>query len=187
MKLREMRWEQVLGFVALLEAFVSLAWAQENREGALASSIRGAQGGSIAPSQPQGSQPQGEEVPWSQARDVAQPAFLELAGRRVQDDRPPPNPEQVTALIELEKEVGRFSKAGNAYRASVVSILRREYERRRRERVQGYARQIKEEERLQAEALNKAIELFERFIQRYPSDPTYTPDAMFRLGELYYE
>ncbi|MDW8246604.1 MAG: tetratricopeptide repeat protein [Sandaracinaceae bacterium] len=187
MTLRGIKWEQVLGFVALLEVFASLAWAQENdKGGALASGIGESQGDSSAPSQPQGSQPQGD-VPWSQTRDVAQPAFLELAGRRVQGDRPPPSPEQVTALVELEKEVSRFSKAGNAYRASVVSILRREYERRRRERGQGYARQIKEEERLQAEALNKAIELFERFIQRYPSDPTYTPDAMFRLGELYYE
>jgi tetratricopeptide (TPR) repeat protein len=32
-----------------------------------------------------------------------------------------------------------------------------------------------------------AIALFEMFIENYPNDPTYTPDAMFRLGELYFE
>ncbi len=69
----------------------------------------------------------------------------------------------------------------------MLSIVRREYLRQRRARNQGYARQIREEERLQNEARERAIRLFERFIRRYPDDPTYTPDAMFRLGELYFE
>ncbi|MBZ0119476.1 MAG: tetratricopeptide repeat protein, partial [Sandaracinaceae bacterium] len=81
----------------------------------------------------------------------------------------------------------RFTRTGLAYRDSVNSILRREYTRRRRESEAGYARQIREEERLQNEARDRAIRLFEAFIRRYPNDPTYTPDAMFRLGELYYE
>ncbi|MCB9524994.1 MAG: tetratricopeptide repeat protein [Myxococcales bacterium] len=32
-----------------------------------------------------------------------------------------------------------------------------------------------------------AIERFERFISRYPDDPRYTPDALFRLAELHFE
>ncbi|MBC7171026.1 MAG: tetratricopeptide repeat protein, partial [Polyangiaceae bacterium] len=38
-----------------------------------------------------------------------------------------------------------------------------------------------------AEARGDAVARLERFLARYPSDPEYTPDAMFRLGELYYE
>jgi len=126
-------------------------------------------------------------VPWAGTTDVARPSFLDTTDRRLRDDRPPPTPEQVRALRELEAEVGRFTKAGSSYREAVHSILRREYLQRRRERERGYGRQIQEEERLLNEARERAIRLFERFIQRYPDDPTYTPDAMFRLGELYYE
>lgn len=125
--------------------------------------------------------------PWAEATDVPNPAFLDTTDRRIGDERPPPSPEQVAALLEMEAEAGRFTQVGGAYRSSVNSILQREYHRRRRERQAGYARQIREEERLQNEARERAIRLFEAFVARYPHDPTYTPDAMFRLGELYYE
>ena len=125
--------------------------------------------------------------PWANTTDVPNPAFLDTTDRRIIDDRPPPSPEQIAALLEMEAEVARFTQTGTAYRDSVNSILQREYQRRRRERQAGYARQIREEERLTNEARDRAIRLFEAFIRRYPNDPTYTPDAMFRLGELYYE
>lgn len=128
-----------------------------------------------------------EPPPWANIADVPNPAFLDTTDRRITDDRPPPTPEQVAALREMEAEVDRFAQTARAYRDAVNSILSREYHRRRRERQAGYARQIREEERLQNEARDRAIALFEAFIRRYPNDPTYTPDAMFRLGELYYE
>jgi tetratricopeptide (TPR) repeat protein len=125
--------------------------------------------------------------PWAGTVDVRPPTFLDTTDRRIRDDRPPPSPEQIAALREMEAEVDRFSQAGHSYRGAIVSILQREYGQRRRDREQGYSRQIREEERLQNDARDAAIRAFERFIRRYPSDPTYTPDAMFRLGELYYE
>ncbi|MBN8613122.1 MAG: tetratricopeptide repeat protein [Deltaproteobacteria bacterium] len=125
--------------------------------------------------------------PWSGTQDVRPPAFLDTTDRRIRDDRPPPTEEQVAALREMEAEVDRFTQSGHSYRSAIVSILRREYGQRRRDREQGYSRQIREEERLQNDAREAAIRAFERFIRRYPNDPTYTADAMFRLGELYYE
>lgn len=125
--------------------------------------------------------------PWADARDVPNPAFLDTTDRRTGDGRPPPSADQVAALLEMEAEVDRFTRAGSAYRDAVNGVLFREYQRRRRERQAGYARQVREEERLQNEARDRAIALFEAFIRRYPTDPTYTSDAMFRLGELYYE
>jgi len=125
--------------------------------------------------------------PWAGAVDVRPPAFLDTTDRRIRDDRPPPSAEQVAALREMEAEVDRFSQSGRSYRSAIVSILRREYAQRRRDREQGYSRQIREEERLQNDAREAAIRAFERFIRRYPTDATYTADAMFRLGELYYE
>jgi tetratricopeptide (TPR) repeat protein len=129
----------------------------------------------------------GEADPWAGTTDVRPPAFLDTTDRRIRDDRPPPTAEQVVALHEMEAEVDRFTKSGQSYRSAIVSILRREYAQRRRDREQGYSRQIREEERLQNDAREAAIRAFERFIRRYPDDPTYTADAMFRLGELYYE
>ncbi len=138
--------------------------------------------------------PQDGTVPWAGATDVQSgtsapppPSFLDTTDRRIEDDRPPPSPPQVAALREMEAEVDRFSKIGRSYRDTVISIVRREYLSQRRARDQSYARQIAEEERLQNEARERAIRLFEQFIRRYPDDPTYTPDAMFRLGELYFE
>ncbi|MCB9612587.1 MAG: tetratricopeptide repeat protein [Sandaracinus sp.] len=119
--------------------------------------------------------------------DPALPTFLDTTDRRIQDDRPPPTPSQLAALAEMEAEVGRFTQTGESYRQTVVSLVRREYLRQRRGRDQWFARQIREEERMLNEARERAITEFERFIARYPDDPTYTPDAMFRLGELYYE
>lgn len=125
--------------------------------------------------------------PWAGTTDVEAPDFLDTTDRRIVDDRPPPTPDQVRALLEMEAEADRFTKSGVGYRNAIVSILRRDYMRQRRERETGYARQIAEEERLTVEAMNDAIVHLERFIRRYPNDPNYTPDAMFRLGELYYE
>jgi len=129
----------------------------------------------------------GAPPPWAGTTDVAPPTFLDTTDRRIVDERPPPTPEQVQALLELEAEVDRFTRSGTGYRNAIVSILRRDYMRQRRERETGYARQIAEEERLTREAMEDAIVHLERFIRRYPNDERYTPDAMFRLGELYYE
>lgn len=115
------------------------------------------------------------------------PSFLDTTDTRIVDERPPPTPAQVAALREMEAEVERFTKSGGAYRNTVVSLVRREYLRQRRGRNRWYGRQIAEEERLLDEARERAIQQFERFIRRYPDDPTYTADAMFRLGELYFE
>lgn len=127
-------------------------------------------------------------TPWDHVIATTPAAtFLETEERQVSDPRPPPSAEQVAALQQLEEEVGRFEGAGQAFRRAVLSQVRREYLRQRRARDHGYARQVSQEEELQAEAREKAIRVFERFIERYPNDLEYTPDAMFRLGELYYE
>ncbi|MEO8214053.1 MAG: tetratricopeptide repeat protein, partial [Myxococcales bacterium] len=42
-------------------------------------------------------------------------------------------------------------------------------------------------EREAKERRRDAIAMFEAFLQKYPNDKRWTPDAMFRLAELYYE
>jgi cellulose synthase operon protein C len=128
-----------------------------------------------------------EPEAWQAINPDGLPSFLQTADKRLKDERPPPSKEQVQALADMEKEIARFKQSGDAYKNTVVAIVRREYLRQRRLRSEGYQRQITNEEKLQDESTAKAIALFEKFIRDYPNDPTYTPDAMFRLGELYFE
>ena len=128
-----------------------------------------------------------EVVPWSAQAAAELPSFLTTADTRVKDQRPPPSAAQLAALKEMESAVDAFKRNGDSYKDTVVSIVRREYLRQRRLRSEGFSRQISDEEKLQDQSTARAIELFEKFIKQYPNDPTYTPDAMFRLGELYFE
>jgi len=123
----------------------------------------------------------------TESSPVTPPGFLDQAQTRKDDSRPPPTATEVGALKELEREVNRFTKIGGSYRDTLDALLRREYLRKRYAQDQNYARQVKAEETLEDKARLSAIELFEKFITKYPNDPVYTPDAMFRLGELYFE
>ena len=130
----------------------------------------------------------GDGTPWSGTQATPDvPDFLKAQDTRIVDERPPPTPEQIAALKELEAEVARLEKRGAAHRDTINSLVKRQYLRQRRARSQWYSRQIHDEEKRLDEARENAILQFERFIRRYPDDPRYTPDAMFRLGELYYE
>lgn len=131
-----------------------------------------------------------EAVPWQSAHsgDVPpSPNFLDTTDRRIRDTRPAPSAEKLEALRELEKEAGRFVKGGSSFHDTILSLVRREYVRQRVEREQEFSEQIRAEEKEEDSARLAAIIAFERFVAKYPNDPTYTADAMFRLGELYFE
>lgn len=128
-----------------------------------------------------------DATPWSGATDVALPTFLQDTGKRVVDERPGPTPAQIEALQQMEAEVDRFTRSGGAYKDTVGSLVRREYLRQRRTRGRWFSEQVLQEEQALNEARETAIRLFERFVENYPDSEEYTPDAMFRLGELYFE
>ena len=128
-----------------------------------------------------------DAAPWEGATDVTLPPFLQDTGKRIVDQRPPPTEQQLEALRQLEEEVDRFTETGEAFRSTVTSLVRREYLHQRRERDRWYGEQLETEERAFNEARESSIRVFEDFIRRYPNHSKYTPDAMFRLGELYFE
>ncbi len=128
-----------------------------------------------------------EAAPWEGAADVSLPPFLQDTGKRIVDQRPPPTEQQLEALKQLEEEVERFGQTGEAFRSTVTSLVRREYLQQRRERDRWYGEQLEAEELEFNEARESSIRVFEEFLRRYPGHPKYTPDAMFRLGELYFE
>lgn len=128
-----------------------------------------------------------QAAPWEGTPDVTLPPFLQDTDKRVVEERPAPATEQVKALRELEREVDRYIESGEVFGSTVDALVRREYLQRRRERDRFYGVRIETEERALAEARQASIQAFEEFVERYPDHPKYTPDAMFRLGELYFE
>ena len=116
---------------------------------------------------------------------VVLPAALGVVAAAAAPAAPAPAPE---ALVrEFEEQVRRYEAAARAFRNDVRRIVDQNYDRRRETIQQGYQSELDRlEERERARRLD-AIAKFEEFLRRYPDHPVYTPDAMFRLAELYFE
>jgi TolA-binding protein len=87
----------------------------------------------------------------------------------------------------FEEAVRRFDEEGRAYRGEVQTLVKKQFEERRRFLADNYEQAIGTLEVLERNERDAAILRFEEFLSRYPDDPQFTPDAMFRLAELYYE
>ena len=88
---------------------------------------------------------------------------------------------------ELEAAVQAFEAESIAYRAEIQQLVQKQFDERRRFASDHYEQAIKDNEILERSEREAAIARFEEFVKRYPDDPQYTPDAMFRLAELHYE
>ena len=91
------------------------------------------------------------------------------------------------ARSELEEAVGRWEEEARGFRAEVQAIVQKQFDERRRFLAENYEQAIRDLEVLERNEREAAITRFEEFVARYPDDPAFTPDAMFRLAELYYE
>jgi TolA-binding protein len=106
--------------------------------------------------------------------------------------RPFPRPEGASEgllddLDAFEGALGTFEREIEAYRQSISQVVRSEYRRRQQAIQSYYDTRIREARVLEGERRTVAIADFERFLERYPNTPEYTPDVMFRLAELHYE
>ena len=90
-------------------------------------------------------------------------------------------------LQSLADVVARYEKLAEDYRQEVLSIAERKYIERKKKLEISYKRAL--DPLFAEERQNRldAIAAFERFLLRYPNNATYTPDAIFRLAELYFE
>jgi cellulose synthase operon protein C len=91
------------------------------------------------------------------------------------------------AQVDLERAVRAFEEEAKGFRTEVQGIVRKDFDDRRRFLADHYEQAIQDLEVLERNEREAAITRFEEFLARYPDDPRYTPDAMFRLAELYYE
>ena len=96
-------------------------------------------------------------------------------------------PAIASQLPGFEQALAAYADEMVDYNEGMLEISKNEYKRQRNGIVAFYNDGIdsrRVEERARREL---AIADFTRFIDEYPSDATYTPDVLFRLGELYYE
>jgi TolA-binding protein len=127
-----------------------------------------------------------EAQPYVSCRDRSEGAGRARGGVvRRHEARPPVSAEQ--ARGELEESVRRWEEEARAFRGEVHQIVQKKFDDRRRFLADNYEQAIRDLEALERNEREAAIVRFEEFLSRYPDDPQYTPDAMFRLAELYYE
>ena len=89
--------------------------------------------------------------------------------------------------LEQDKAVERFAAAAADFEREVHILLGMEVGQRKHFLDRAYDKTLGEVEASERDRRADAIARFERFIEKYPDRPTHTPDAMFRLAELYYE
>ncbi|MFO8073671.1 MAG: tetratricopeptide repeat protein [Polyangia bacterium] len=102
-------------------------------------------------------------------------------------ERAPEGEEELTLGEIREHDLQIFIERSGDFKQIVDGMVRRVYEMRRSFVDENYESKIKAEEERAKQARRDAIAYFEAFLEKYPSDPPYTPDAMFRLAELYYD
>jgi tetratricopeptide (TPR) repeat protein len=91
------------------------------------------------------------------------------------------------AIDEMSQEMARFEESQKNYRGTVTHIVQQEYQQKRKDVIARYQSQVDVQEKEQKLRRGAAITLFENFLAKYSNDDRWTPDAMFRLAELYFE
>ncbi len=96
-------------------------------------------------------------------------------------------PEEEKLLEEISRAIEVYENESREYRREVQLLIEKKYEEKRNALAGSYEKAIRDLEIVERKERLDAIAQFEEFLQRYPDDPKYTPDVMFRLAELYYE
>jgi TolA-binding protein len=121
----------------------------------------------------------GEQMPSEEEKDEVPDAPTEAP-----EDA---DPEFVEELSNYQRAFINYSREIKDYQETVDSIVDAEYRRRQAEINERYNVQINRLEVVERRRRLDAIAAFEEFIERHPNHPKHTPDALFRLAELYFE
>lgn len=92
------------------------------------------------------------------------------------------------ALIdELTRDLAVFTEAVKGYRSAATHMIQRQHADKLKTIRAKYEPQIAANEDEERQRRLDAVKAFELFLQKHPDDKKWTPDAIFRLAELYYE
>jgi hypothetical protein len=95
------------------------------------------------------------------------------------------NGKEKDQLKDIEAEYDRFVNAANQHDARMRSIAKREYDGRTAELQKRYGDRIAKIEADRGHRHTDTIALLEKFLKNHPNHEQFTPDAMFRLADLY--
>lgn len=109
------------------------------------------------------------------------------AAKREADEEKAQAAARQSQVDELGADVKEFESQVREYRGDVQLMIERRFQAEKARVSGAYEKGIRELETGERQERLDAIALFERFLVRYPEDEKYTPDAMTRLAELYYE
>ena len=97
------------------------------------------------------------------------------------------SPKEQLLLDEVGHAIEQYENESRDFRHEVQQLVEKKYEEKRSLLAGSYEKAIRDMEIMERKERLDAIAQFEEFLQRYPEDPKYSPDVMFRLAELYYE
>jgi TolA-binding protein len=92
-----------------------------------------------------------------------------------------------TELRSFQSSFARYADEIQDYQTTVDAIVDAEYARKVATINEFYDSKINANETIERQYRTDAIAAFENFLERHPNEERYTPDAMFRLAELYFE
>jgi cellulose synthase operon protein C len=95
--------------------------------------------------------------------------------------------EQQLVLDEFSQAIQTYENESQEFKKEVQLLVEKKYLDKRGALSESYEKAIRDLEVLERRERLDAIAAFEEFLTRYPDDPRYSPDVMFRLAELYYE
>ncbi|MBA3465623.1 MAG: hypothetical protein H0T46_37170 [Deltaproteobacteria bacterium] len=94
-------------------------------------------------------------------------------------------PQEKDQLKDVEAEYERFTQAATEHDARMRSIARREFDTRTAELTKKYADRIAKTEAARGKRHGETVAMLEKFLVNHPAHEQFTPDAMFRLADLY--
>jgi hypothetical protein len=97
----------------------------------------------------------------------------------------PLNDDEKAALKDIEAEYVQFLDQVERHNRRMREVIQREFAGRTAELEKKYAERIAKSEAERTERHQTTLALLEKFIKDHPSQEQFTPDAMFRLADLY--
>jgi tetratricopeptide (TPR) repeat protein len=95
------------------------------------------------------------------------------------------SPEELEELKQVEADYEQFLEAAKNHDSRMRLIARHEYTARTEELEKKYAERIANSESDRGKRQQLTKERLEKFLADHPKHDTFTPDAMFRLADLY--
>ncbi|MBL0218896.1 MAG: hypothetical protein IPQ07_34115 [Myxococcales bacterium] len=95
------------------------------------------------------------------------------------------SPQEKDELKDVESEYDKFTQAAVEHDARMRTIARREFDTRTAELTKKYADKIAKTEADRGKRHGETVAKLEKFLVDHPDHETFTPDAMFRLADLY--